>query len=194
MNINLSDYDFFTFSWLNTSLDVIEKYISTDTVFFENGSRIIKNKNTNKISFEYNQKILIANFTEKDSGLIMIPNLKDGWSSLFYTLTMCLKIDGYHFKTSSNNNIEPYNCIVFIENGLEKRICSNIKEDKRWTFYEKGDPLFFETVDNYKKKLKRDRLNQEIIIEYLNRLKITNNNILEIENYKNNLIIECTNY
>jgi hypothetical protein len=190
MNINLIDYDFFTFSWLDTSLENIEKHISTDNVFGDNRFRIKKvSQIIGGIRFEYNPKICIAYFIKTDNGIIMIPNLQDGWNSLFYTITFDLKTNGYFFTLSSKDIIEPYNCMIYIESGIEKRICSNIKENKKWTFYEKGEPLFFEDIGNYKNKLKRKRLNQNIIIKYLQELKITTNGLLEIENNGNNILL-----
>jgi hypothetical protein len=110
MNINLMDYDFFTFSWLDTSLENIEKYISTGNVFGENGFRIKKvSQIIGDIRFEYNPQICITYFIKTNNGIIMIPNLQDGWNSLFYTITFYLKINGYFFILSSKDIIEPYN-------------------------------------------------------------------------------------
>jgi hypothetical protein len=195
MNINLTDYNFFTFSWLNTSLENVEKHLTTGKVFGENKFRIKKaSQIIGDICFEYNPKICMAYFIKTNNGIIMIPNLQDGWNSLFYTITFDLKINGYFFKLSSKDIIDPYNCMIYIEKGIERRICSNIKENKKWTFYEKGKPLFFEDIENYKNRLKRNRLNQNIIINYLKELKITTDNSLKIENNGNNVLLTEYNF
>ena len=61
-----------------------------------------------------------------------------------------------------------------------------IKED-RWTFIQQGHPLPFENIDYYNKRRMKDRINFEIIKEYL--LK------LGIDFYKiDSSINECTTY
>lgn len=39
-----------------------------------------------------------------------------------------------------------------------------------WTFYEEGTPLPFEQLDRYKYRLKKDRLTEEMICDYMNAL------------------------
>ena len=48
----------------------------------------------------------------------------------------------------------------------KERVIYALKED-RWVFYEEGDILPFENPDYYKRRRIRDRINNEIIIEYL---------------------------
>jgi hypothetical protein len=183
MNINLNSMEFFTFSWFDISLDSIEKYfLSNDFEYFD----ILKNQNENiEIEFEYNPKTFVSNFMQKNNGVIMLPNLRDGWVTLFHKITVDLKINGYHFKLSSDK--EPFNFIEYLENGIKKRICYTLKDDDKWVFYESGTPLFFEETENYKTKIKKNRLNKEIMLKYCGKLNIIKENILEINNEKNNL-------
>ena len=191
MIINLNEYNFFTFSWLNTSLDNIEKYEQNKK---DCKSKIIRNNDVNiKINFEYNPEIIKTYFLQIKNGVIMLPNLQDGWSSYFYNLTEDLKLNGFHFSLSSEKEDEPYNCMTFIENGLRKRTCYTLKEGKTWTFFEDGKPLFFEEVNYYKNKLKKLKLNKEIILNYCNKLGITNGYKLEIITERNNLKMEYKN-
>jgi hypothetical protein len=193
MVINLMDHNYFRFSWFDTSFKNIEEYLSSSKLFLDKGYRIKYSQSINNICYEYNPNIFKAYFTKIDKGIIMIPNLIDGWKTLFHNITFNLKISGYYFSISSKNENEPYNCIIYVENGLEKRICSIIKENKKWIFYERGEPLFFENINYYQNKLKRDKLNKEIIINYLHELKIVNDNKLEIQN-NSNILFEYDNY
>ena len=61
-------------------------------------------------------------------------------------------------------------------NGEERLIYAN-KED-RWIFYEEGEPLPFENKEYYKRRLIKDRLNNDIIVEYLSKMGI---NLLDID-------------
>jgi hypothetical protein len=189
MTIDLISMDYFTFSWFDTSLDIIEKYIGMND-FKEWNINFTKNcAKSIKVNFEYNPNIITAYFLSGNDGIIMLPNLQDGWLALFYRMANDLKINGYHFKLCSDK--EPYNCLIYLENGVEKRICYTLK-DTQWIFFEKGEPLFFEETENYTRKIKKDRLNKEIMIKYCNKLGIINGNILEINQeksiklYKNN--------
>ena len=63
---------------------------------------------------------------------------------------------------------EEYQCFWFqyiCPDGKE-RVIYALKED-RWVFYEEGDILPFENPEYYKRRRIRDRINNEIIIEYL---------------------------
>jgi hypothetical protein len=189
MKIDLDILDFFTFTWLDTSMDIIEKYFGTND-FKKWNINIIENcMETIEIKFEYNPEIITAYFVKGNNGIIMLPNLQDGWLSLFHRIAGDLKITGYHFKLCSDK--EPYNCIIYLENGIEKRICYTLK-DTKWIFFEKGEPLFFEEPENYTKKIKKDRLDKEIMIKYCNKLGILNGNLLEI-NQNNNIKLYIMN-
>ena len=72
----------------------------------------------------------------------------------------CLRILGFYF---SNSN-------------LEERLIQAYKED-RWIFYEEGKPLSFENLDYYKRRRITDRLNNNIIREYMIQLGIDINTI-----------------
>ncbi|GAB0170611.1 hypothetical protein LSPCS325_40480 [Lysinibacillus sp. CTST325] len=43
-------------------------------------------------------------------------------------------------------------------------------KDGKWIFYSEGAPLFFEDEKNYKKRIKKERLTKQILIEYCNLL------------------------
>ena len=187
MNINLQDHNYFRFSWIDAPLENIEKYMTKD-YFVKNGYRVKHSQNIDNICFDYNPKIRKAYFVKMTNGIIMIPNLQDGWITLFHNITSNLKFSGYCFAISSKNETEPYNCITYVENGLTKRVCYVMKENKKWIFYEEGEILFFEDVKNYENKFKKDKLDQNTIINYLHKLKIVNNSVLEIQNNMNILV------
>ena len=189
MNIDLNLMEYFTFSWLDTSLGSIEKYFLVNNF---NKFNITKEHNKNiTVGFEYNPKIFVSHFVEKNNGIIMLPNLQDGWITLFYRLTSDLKINGYHFKICSNK--VPYNCIIYIEKGIKKRICYTLKDGNKWIFYETGTPLYFEEIKNYKNRIKKERLNKEIMLKYCSKLNIIKEKIMEINNEEDNIKIMYKN-
>jgi hypothetical protein len=44
--------------------------------------------------------------------------------------------------------------------------------DGRWSWHESGDPLPFEQVDRYRARMRRDRFDRELLIEYLDAFDI----------------------
>jgi hypothetical protein len=59
----------------------------------------------------------------------------------------------------------------YADNRKTERVVQAYKEDE-WIFFQKGPAQSFENLDYYTRRLKRDRLNREIITEYMERLGI----------------------
>ena len=57
-----------------------------------------------------------------------------------------------------------------VSDGLVQRRVQAAQSDRRWEFFEQGDPLPEEDLEGYRAKRKRDRLNERRIIELLARL------------------------
>ena len=73
----------------------------------------------------------------------------------------------------STSSKSEYNCFWFqyIYPDGKERIIYALKED-RWVFYEEGELLPFENPDYYKRRKIKDRINNDIIIEYLSKCGI----------------------
>lgn len=56
----------------------------------------------------------------------------------------------------------------FTKQGM--RIVHNIKTEDKWKFDQEGEPLAFEDVRNYRKRMIKDRLNRELIFDYMQKL------------------------
>ena len=68
----------------------------------------------------------------------------------------------------------PVNSFWHIDENGNERVVQALKED-RWTFYQKGTPLPFEDLSLYEKKRIKDRINFDIIKQYLNKIGIDYN-------------------
>lgn len=55
---------------------------------------------------------------------------------------------------------------------MYRRTLSAVAEDGRWLWYEAGEPLPFEETERYSARLKRDRLNRDVLLRYLAALGI----------------------
>lgn len=99
----------------------------------------------------------------------MISNCSDGWVTLGNKISNESSTFHYNFQLSKDENL--INSFSLWENGANQRTVYTMK-DPKWTFFEKGIPLWFENTDNYKKRLIKDRLNHEILVSYCNLLGI----------------------
>lgn len=104
--------------------------------------------------------------------VFLISNLCDGLystSKVIREFSHCSLIK-IAMSTSTKNE---YNCFWFqyIYPDGKERIIYALKED-RWVFYEEGELLPFENPDYYKRRKIKDRINNDIIIEYLSKCGI----------------------
>ena len=53
---------------------------------------------------------------------------------------------------------------------LVERLVQSARTDRRWDFFERGEPLPEEDVDGYRARRKRDRMNERRLMELLGRL------------------------
>lgn len=101
----------------------------------------------------------------------------DGLNSLCYMLRK--KIQCAMLQCSLSNKASEHNPMYRFHytNALgEERIIMAYKEDK-WIFYQSGIPLSFENIELYRKHRIKDRLNNNIIKDYLLKLNIDISNI-----------------
>lgn len=93
-------------------------------------------------------------------------NLTNGWGEVFDGNSPSLGFKAYHCRIC-DELYASYHFACF--DGTKKRyiLCY---QDPQWVFYEEGVPLDFENVELYKLRLKKKRLNKEIILQYLNHL------------------------
>ena len=95
---------------------------------------------------------------------ICYTNMSNGWGEVFDGNSQSLGFKVYHCRIC-DEQMDAYHFACF--DGLQKRylLCY---QDPQWVFYEEGEPLKFENVELYKSRLKKNRLNKEILLQYLN--------------------------
>lgn len=98
-------------------------------------------------------------------------NQGDGLLSGCYSFHDRLKCAYIRCSISTNNDPYPKNSFDYTKANGENRVVMALKED-RWTFIQQGHPLPFENIDYYNKRRMKDRINFEIIKEYLLKLGI----------------------
>ncbi|MBK0404664.1 hypothetical protein I5M27_16845 [Adhaeribacter sp. BT258] len=101
---------------------------------------------------------------------VFFSNINEGWYTAIYNYTRLFHKNAYFpgFTVSLGHPEPAYFFRYFqsIDNEVEERVVYLIKENN-WVFFEKSHPLNVENPETYLKKKKVDRLNNEIIIDYL---------------------------
>lgn len=85
-----------------------------------------------------------------------------------------------HFEIYDYNSKNFNNCARYIH---------ATNEDGRWTFEQGGISFSFEKIEKYQSKKVRDRLNSEIVVDYLERFQIDVDNECFYD-WKNSILIE----
>lgn len=106
-----------------------------------------------------------------ESGCIMISNYADGMESMTHIISSKLDAKILNFRLSSVYCLYPVNSLSCIKNGKMQRAIYALKENK-WQFYNCGDPLWFESPENYKNRVIKNRINAKILIDYCAKLKL----------------------
>lgn len=107
---------------------------------------------------------------------VMFSNMQDGWYSLNNVISARLQCDCYLFQIADldyrNYSMNSFN---YIRGGNLVR-CVYVMQDPQWVFYEEGIKQWFENEHYYAERIKKKRLNKEILLFYCERLgfKITN--------------------
>ena len=78
---------------------------------------------------------------------------------------------------NGNEELAPGYFFHYANKEMDERDILAYKEDK-WVFYEKGTPLLLECMELYKKRRINQRINNSIIIDYLQKYGI---NFMEID-------------
>ncbi len=98
--------------------------------------------------------------------VVFLSSVTDGWPTLlnkYYGIyqreTICVGL------CDKETNFPFYN--FKYQMGIRNRVIQAMKDSNKWEFFENGELLPFEDELNYKKRKISDRLNNEIIHEYL---------------------------
>lgn len=106
---------------------------------------------------------------------VFITNMSDGWPTLLNCYQEIYKSEILFITmTIKSVDFEPMNCFEYFKGRRHRLI--QVSRDNRWQFIEEGKALGFENEEYYKRKKIANRLDKEIIIEYLK------SNGIEIDN------------
>lgn len=107
--------------------------------------------------------------------VFFISNSSDGRQTLCNVLHLKLSCSYYQFAISSNAESPFFLFHYSPKHGIDRDVL-NYKENK-WVFYEKGPENKIEEKEFYKRRVRKERLNKEILIRYLKKTGVILENI-----------------
>jgi len=170
-------YDFFQISIIEDSIDNVIKNVTTmlnDSQLTKEDVKSLDFKNVcSERTIPYNptkRKFILFEPTSNPRTTVFFPNLTDGWYTLLYNYTRIYKKNVFKAGFTTNDMIQHpayFFKYIYIDNdNLIERSVHAIKEDK-WVFLTNSAPLAIEDSTNYFKRKIVDRLNNKIILDYL---------------------------
>lgn len=98
---------------------------------------------------------------------LFVSSINDGYASLVTMLSRQIEGVFYSVRASSMKEVYPGNFLTVTDGGERRRVVYAMKDERSWVFFQKGDPLWFERPELYRRRLKRERMNPEILAEYI---------------------------
>ena len=179
MRIEMAALDAIIFSFFWTDIQTIKSYLAQNSKAVFSDDINIEPLLNLQYAINPNPKKAVF-FPVKKYCTIMFPNLQDGWFTLFANIAWGLNIKSCHIRIMDDIKIvDPSNFFCHYENGVE-RVVYTLKENK-WVFHEQGEPLQFENRDCYNARIKKERLNKPIMLEYCEHLEIAKNGLIDFD-------------
>jgi hypothetical protein len=115
-------------------------------------------------------KLVAFSPANRPTSTAIVTNFADGWNSLSYALakkstSLVVQI------ISTQDGVEyPKHSFQVWRDGVRNRVVHVLRDSDKWTFFQEGPIDSFETPAHYDRRRIRDRLNREIIVEYVRAL------------------------
>ena len=196
----MTPFDKYYFFKLSIIDDNIESVFKNFHHYFSNNDDDFKSFLSNSIDFgsichkpnlDYNGefKFMLFEPLTNPNTTIFFSNLLDGWYTAVYNYARLFKTNIFHIGLTVDRGLKNNPAYFFTKlyyndkSKFEQRVVQLVK-DNNWTFYENSEkvkPLSIENIEYYKSKRKVDKLNNEIIIQYLRKAgyDLTDKNFFE---------------
>ena len=101
---------------------------------------------------------------------VLFANYEDGWPTLAVCTSMRIPEPVYRFALSTDDDEWPKNLFEILDGGVTRRHVSILKDVDRWVFWQKGEPIAEEDVEEYRNRRIRHRLTREYLVSLATRL------------------------
>ncbi len=170
-------YDYFKISIIQDSIENVARNLSVLLEDFSLTQRELTQVDFKKVcstkTLPYNSKkvkFLLFEPVTNPGSTVFFTNFVDGWYTAVYNYTRLYNKSAYQVGFTIDDTKEYpayiFNFFYMDKGRIKNRTVQAIKEDK-WTFYAGETSLAIEDLNNYKRKRIKDRINNEIIISYL---------------------------
>lgn len=98
---------------------------------------------------------------------VTMTNLQDGWNSLNGLVAREHGQFQIQVRSTTDATKYPQNYMEIWRNGRSSRVVYSMRDERGWQFFSSGHAEPFESEEFYERRLKKDRLSRDILIEYL---------------------------
>jgi hypothetical protein len=175
IGLNLCKCEKFKFSYISSSFDEVKEFLIKKTKDNSLYEVILGIHSLNDFfGAEEQSPQIYNNFgrlkallfrSQSAEGVVMISNVIDGWESLCFQISKTIGANVYIFRLDCSGSSDMMNEFSLLVDGKSVRTVYAIK-DPKWKFFENGDPLWFEDLGYYKKRIISERINRQILSEY----------------------------
>lgn len=175
----LSDFDYFELIYINLPIDDIYNIICTDeklniyktdynTHQPDKLNAVMRSNYSKKFEEKYYMDILF--YQSKYTGNTIALG---SWGTLCNYICSKIKTYNISFRFIADGSYAGFEKRDYINSETQQRVVQSlIGDNDKWEFYQNGEPIFFENTDYYTKRRIADRMNKDIIIEYVQRFGI----------------------
>lgn len=114
-------------------------------------------------------KFLLFSPSDNPYTTVLFSNVIDGYFNLIKYVSKKCNLEYYHISISDEMS-QFMKAYRFQYYSLSKKRNILCYQDPQWFFFEEGEALWFENTNLYKQRIKKNRLNKDIILEYLKSL------------------------
>jgi hypothetical protein len=172
----INSIEYLSFSCIEAPISSVD-YALKD-IILETAFKISYDKanleNFGKYEYTYDKKLRFLSIVFqpkiKKNSSVLVSNISTGWDSLILNISKFLKCKALRVVIGKEQLNYPITLFHLYSAGRTERMIRSMRDEDKWEFLQKGEPLSFENLEYYKKRRIKDRFNKVIAEEYLSRL------------------------
>ena len=196
--MNIKDLYSFSFTIIECPIIDIKEYLEKATL----DSRIVLNNIDVEILYFHNMylqpikgiaKGLFYNPDIASNLTIVLGNGRGSWGSLCNNISVNLLVNNIQIEINTEKSDIFRNSMAVYDGSLKRytrEVQGHLGDNNKMEFVNGGKPLWFENIDYYKRRKIMDRLNKNVLIEYVNKLGIDITDINLFKTCKKSLYVE----
>ncbi|HQF10603.1 MAG TPA: hypothetical protein PKX62_21065 [Spirochaetota bacterium] len=165
--------------FFNTSTDIIINNIDRELTSAFKSTLTIKEINSNELNYRMiHEKDSILKYKaylyeNENNKIIYFDNTGESYYSLIWNICLKNKLLAIHIQMSDDSAEYPGYMMHYFDGIDDKNKIRSVLcylDSNKWVFYTKGEVKYFEDEKPYSARIKKNRFNRKMIIEYCNKL------------------------